>query len=62
MAMFRKGFNPALKYKLNLVKADNFEDLVNIALNDLGPVLSLHCSGLFVDCGCYQQTCSACLA
>ena len=34
MAKFRKGFNPALKYKVNLVKADNFEDLVNIALNE----------------------------
>ena len=31
-ARFRKGFNPALKYALNLVKMANFEELVDTAL------------------------------
>ena len=35
MARFRGGgFNPELKYALNLIKADNLEDLVNTALNE----------------------------
>ena len=34
MARFRRGFNPELKYALTNVKADNFEDLVNTALNE----------------------------
>ena len=31
-ARFRKGFNPALKYALNLVKTANFEELVDTLL------------------------------
>ena len=31
-ARFRKGFNPALKYALNLIKTANFEELVVTAL------------------------------
>ena len=34
MARFRRGFNPELKYALTNVKTDNFEDLVNTALNE----------------------------
>ena len=34
MARFRRGFNPELKYALNLIKANNLEDLVNTALNE----------------------------
>ena len=34
MAMFHRGFNPELKYALTNIKADNFEDLINIALRE----------------------------
>ena len=36
MAKFRRGFNPELKYALTNFKAKNFEDLINIALNEIG--------------------------
>ena len=34
MAKFRRGFNPELKYALTNFKAKNFEELINIALNE----------------------------
>ena len=34
MAMFRRGFSPELKYALTNIKADNFEELINIALKE----------------------------
>ena len=34
MAMFRRGFSLELKYALTNIKADNFEELNNIALKE----------------------------
>ena len=34
MVLFRRGFNPELKYALTNIKADNFEELINIALKE----------------------------